>query len=451
MTATAAEKLRTKLGKLFAMLGSANVNEREIARTKIDELLAKNKKTWNDLRELMSGGSAQGWRDDDDADDAGVAEQPTDQPRRPAPLDLIHRIFERHLHLTEHQLVAVTLWTAHTFVFQKFSITPRLVVTSPTRGCGKTRLLEIVQGLGFRAEITDNTTAAVLFREIDRDRGTALIDEGDNQDLAHDKTLCSVINAGYRAGKVIKRWISGEVAKFQVFAPLAFATIGTHLPLPTLHRSIIIRMERSPIELLRFDPKLFPNQQADLDIVYRETLLWSNQVVLDFDPPLPKELVNRPADNWRPLISIADACNDAWGAAAREAAIALSAHQDEDLGVLLLADIRDVFDRRPSVDRLASATIVDELNDMPDSLWAEWRGPRDDQAPRRLSQGQLATMLKPFDIRPKSIWPSHRGASDKSAKGYLRVQFEAAWASYCDGAGTPSQRSNVSYLNSQAL
>ena len=40
----------------------------------------------------------------------------------------------RHLSLTEHQLVAVTLWIAHTFVFSRFSITPRLVFESPVRG-----------------------------------------------------------------------------------------------------------------------------------------------------------------------------------------------------------------------------------------------------------------------------------------------------------------------------
>ena len=49
MVATAAEKLRDKLTKLFAMLGSNIADEREVACCKIDDLLAKNKKNWNDL------------------------------------------------------------------------------------------------------------------------------------------------------------------------------------------------------------------------------------------------------------------------------------------------------------------------------------------------------------------------------------------------------------------
>jgi hypothetical protein len=35
-----------------------------------------------------------------------------------------------------------------------------------------------------------------------------------------------------------------------------------------------------------------------------------------------------------------------------------------------------------------------------------------------------------------------RGTRDRSAKGYYRKQFEAAWASYCND-GTPAQPKNV--------
>ncbi len=56
-----------------------------------------------------------------------------------------------------------------------------------------------------------------------------------------------------------------------------------------------------------------------------------------------------------------------------------------------------------------------------------------------LTKRKLAHMLKPFGIRPKTIWPLKRGANDKSARGYMRDQFERAWKSYCD---TPSSQRN---------
>ena len=142
---SAAHRLRDKLKKLHALLGSNNANEREAARAKIDELLAKSKKTWNDLTELLFTGNAHGWQDNESDE-----EQSADYPPPPAPLDLIRHILQRHLHLTMHQLVAVTLWIAHTFLFHRFSITPRLAATSPVKGCGKTTLLNIVNELPRR-------------------------------------------------------------------------------------------------------------------------------------------------------------------------------------------------------------------------------------------------------------------------------------------------------------
>jgi hypothetical protein len=72
------------------------------------ELLAKQKKTWNDLSGLQSGEDT-GYRPEDDEPDGDGA---TIASNGPAALDLIRYILERHLHLKEHQLIALTLWIA---------------------------------------------------------------------------------------------------------------------------------------------------------------------------------------------------------------------------------------------------------------------------------------------------------------------------------------------------
>jgi hypothetical protein len=101
-----------------------------------------------------------------------------------------------------------------------------------------------------------------------------------------------------------------------------------------------------------------------------------------FSIPIRKcRRTNRQADNWRPLIAIADAFGPHWGEAARDAAVTFQkGYNDEDAGVTLLSDIRDIFNAR-RVDRLASATIVAALNDLADGPWCEWRGVRDDPEP----------------------------------------------------------------------
>jgi bacterioferritin-associated ferredoxin len=172
--------------------------------------------------------------------------------------------------------------------------------------------------------------------------------------------------------------------RFTTFAPLSLAAIGS-LPLPILHRGIIIRMERAPrtAQLERFDPKTSPEQQRMCGAVHDATLEWARETQFDADPPMPEGLHNRAADNWRVCFAIADAAGGEWAKAARDAAIELSRGQDEDMGVQLLLDVRGILDRL-ALDRIGSGRLVGELVDLPDGRWSEWRGVKGDNAPRAL-------------------------------------------------------------------
>jgi Protein of unknown function (DUF3631) len=95
------------------------------------------------------------------------------------------------------------------------------------------------------------------------------------------------------------------------------------------------------------------------------------------------------------------------------------------------------------VDRIASSALVDALLGLDDGLWNEWRGPDDDRTPRKLTQGELSRVLRPFGIRPKTIWPARRRPGDRSSRGYLCSQFEKAWRDYRRSPDTPTQPSKI--------
>ena len=430
-------KTRNKLTKLLAMLGSSNSAERENARQKIDDILQKHKRSWSELAEIL-----------------GLTAAPDPQPQMSpdvdldeskfSPLDLITYILKQYLEMREHEYLAVALWITHTHVFNKFMVTPRLALVSPVRGCGKTTVLSISKVLCARAEKTDSITAASMFRLIDIKCPTLLCDEADNYGLLSNGDFRAVLNSGHRRGGAVTRVIDGTPRPFSTFAPVALAVIGS-LPLPLMHRSVVIRMTRADgsREIRRFDE----GDLGDLEAIYGYVYRWALHIKLNTDPPMPTELRNRAADNWRPLVAIADACGEDWGAAARKAAVAMSSdHQDEDPAVTLLRDIRQIFDER-RVDRIFSVVLVAALVGMDDALWGEWRGIRDDRQPRKLSPGELARLLAPFGIRPHSIWPMYRTSESKSAKGYFRRDFEQAWRAYCGSAdGTPAQSSSIRRL-----
>jgi hypothetical protein len=168
---------------------------------------------------------------------------------------------------------------------------------------------------------------------------------------------------------------------------------------------------------------------------------WVARCTLARDPEMPSALRDRAADNWRVLLAIADDLGH--GDAARSAAIKLSSNcLYEDAGVKLLSDIRSVF-QLLGKDRIASAVLVEALLGLDDGIWGEWRGPNDDRLPRKLSQSELARLLRPFQIRSKTIWPARRGPRERSKRGYLRNEFEPAWRAYCPPADTPTQASKI--------
>jgi len=128
-------------------------------------------------------------------------------------------------------------------------------------------------------------------------------------------------------------------------------------------------------------------------------------------------LINRDADNWRPLFAIADLVGSDWPSRAREAALALTPKDSESIGPMLLGDIKAVFDDR-SVDRLSSAEICTALCEMEGKPWADWKG-------KSLTANQLARLLKSFGVTSDSV-----RIGDRTPKGYYRHQFEEIWQRY---------------------
>jgi Protein of unknown function (DUF3631) len=231
-------------------------------------------------------------------------------------------MLRRYVQLKDHESVAASLWVAHTHVYDRFAFTPRLALTSPTSDCGKTTLLLMLEALCANPHKSDDVTPAALFRLIDLGVTTMLCDEIDNADLANNRTFRTIANGGHRRGGSIVRTIDGRPRSFRTFAPMALAAISAvSLPLPLRRRSISIHMERADgsTDLTRFDEI---SDKAALDIVRQSVSLWANEATLAPDPAMPKGLRGRGADNWRVLLSIADA----YGEGGRESALGRADH-----------------------------------------------------------------------------------------------------------------------------
>jgi len=151
--------------------------------------------------------------------------------------------------------------------------------------------------------------------------------------------------------------------------------------------------------------------------------------LVDPDPDIPEVLNDRAADNWRPLLTIADLAGSRWPQRAREAACLLSGdgHESSSINVELLADIKAAFGDKEA---MSSADLVAALVADPERPWAEWR------RGRPLTQRQLARLLKPFCVIPQTV----HIPGFKDAKGYIRIAFEEAWVAYLPGQDASSHQ-----------
>lgn len=340
-------------------------------------------------------------------------------------LDALSAAVRRYVVAPDWAMDSIALWVVHTYALDWFGISPRLAITSPERGCGKTTLLDVLSHLVRRPLPTANATAAAIFRVVEMQRPTLLIDEADTF-LSENEELRGILNSGHRQGGSVVRTVGEdfEPRSFSTYSACSIALIGK-LPGTLADRSVPIELRRrradEPIEPFRFD------RTDHLDQLARKTARWAADNadrIRGADPDMPDGVVNRTADNWRPLLTIADAAGDKWPSRARLAVQytgAAAAGDEQSVRVLLLSDIRAIF-TESRCDRLPSAELVEALVAIEGRPWAEWK------AGKPITANGLARLLAPFGVKPGTI----RTAAG-TPKGYQLTQFEDDFARYLPG------------------
>jgi hypothetical protein len=347
--------------------------------------------------------------------------------------------FLRYVVLPPGAADALALWAAHAHCFENFTCSPRLNISSPEKGCGKTTLRDVVAVLVPRPLATENLSVAVLFRVIEARKPTVLADEYDAW-LRDNEELRGMLNAGHRRGGQALRCEgeSNEVRAFNVFAPAVLCGIGT-LP-GTLHdRSIPIRLERAkPGELReRFDTR---HVGAETDLCRKLARFCAdNQSCLqECDPAMPPGAFNRLADNWRPLFAVAEIAGLDWPQRAAAAFDRLTSREDGDaqgIGAMLLADIQQAF-VHSQAERVFSKTLIETLCGMTDRPWPEaHRG-------KPITETWLARRLHSFGISSRPL----RIGEDRF-RGYHAGDFTEAFARYVPKAGVSNRDSVTTPAN----
>ena len=265
-------------------------------------------------------------------------------------LDELYETLCRFVVLPDGAGEAVALWVLYTHCFDAFDIALDLLLKSPAKRCGKTRLKEVTACLVARPLQVANITGAVLYRVGEKYQPTLLVDEADRF-LKESPELDGILNAGHtRDSAYVPRCVGEdfEPRLFSVWYPKLVAGIGRQLD-TFEDRAIIVELQRRTAAEKVAHFRL--RDKATLQPLQCRCARWAGDHFAELaqsDPETPSFDGNdRAADNWYPLLAIADVAGGSWPERAREAAqrlYGISAAEDGDgYAVLLLGDLRDLF------------------------------------------------------------------------------------------------------------
>ena len=342
--------------------------------------------------------------------------------------------------------LAIALYALHTWAFDAAHATPYLVIQSATKRSGKTRLEEVLEMIVRAPWRIAAASESAVFRKIDAQRPTLLLDEVDALFGARSEgtePIRAILNAGNRPGAAVARMV-GEGANmqpvdFSVYCPKVLAGINTQRwPDTVTDRAIVIQLQRKkPNESVqRLRHRKLLSETEPLRAGFARWAQEHVEALHDADPELPEGLDDRAAEAWEPLLAIAEIAaredGEDWVEHARRAALKLAGGRVEDdaHGLVALRAIRGLIGER---DAIHTSTIVSSLNGDERLPFSEYR------KGAGLNARGLAKLLQPFAVSPHNV-----SVDGVQAKGFRREQFSDLWARYADSpradASNPSAR-----------
>ena len=289
------------------------------------------------------------------------SDDPTKQQVTIRPLESLYneikQAVEYYCKLQDGYSDVITLWILGTYFISEINIFPRLVITAPERGCGKSQVLKIIKALTVNSKKSVNPTSAVLFRIGKHDEPIRLIDEAENW-ITTNLDAIDILNEGFERGGVIERCnqATGEPEEFDVYMPIVLAGIlvDTKMKDSTLSRSVVLHIQKESgapkAELPVMEQKYESLRAKAVKVIEPLKKPYTTK-----SPPLLTD--ERMRDTWAPLFSIADMIGTAHSQLVLNAYQAFGEdYEESDIGVLVIQTVKRVLDHSSVIRKKVTGT-----------------------------------------------------------------------------------------------
>jgi hypothetical protein len=345
-------------------------------------------------------------------------------------------LLSKYIGASRDDLVVVTLWIMHTWVYQSLRTTPRLLISSIIPGSGKSTLLEWIQKYSYQAWSMSAISSASMLARLAEKGITILIDEADRS-LRKDNPMAAdflaVLNSGYKKGGGrpvnVKNKDDGdwEPVQMSTWAPSVFAGNNPDLDTDVSERMITIFLYPSS-DVEDTDWELIEQDEPDYQPLLDALPAWAQSAKSEVVPrPQLDDCVKaRYKEIWLPLARVAQTQQGDWLSDIRRLAIEFvrQAKEDADNGLanasphlLLLKDIARLWATQwLGEDFTSSIRICSALSNTQPQMWGCESAYGKPITPRR-----LASMLKKAGVS------GVRENDSARTRGYRFGSFAKAW------------------------
>jgi len=329
----------------------------------------------------------------------------------------------RYVAIDVKDAFVVSLWILHTYLQESFEVSPYLLISSPTKRCGKTKLITLLSKLSCNALYSSNISPAGIYRIIELEKPlTLLIDEFDavyNDRSETGEAFRGILNAGhYKNNAYVIRVDNGKPSKFSTYCSKAIAKIG-NFPETIEDRGIKIEMERK-----RPDLKLEKIPQGkDAFFELKVAIFWWINTHKEEIEKAYSEIDilvenDRARDNFLPLLAVAKVISDELFQAIKTI-FEGKKYEENEIEIQILRDIKEVFEEK-GINEISTSELIEELCKDDTKPWATFSNGKP------ITPHKLGRILSKFHIQHHYT----KDSNGKKVRGYSLDSFKNVFEKY---------------------
>lgn len=222
----------------------------------------------------------------------------------------IKNLFKRFVVVTDEFLDVIVSYIIMTYIYILFQVIPYIWLNGE-KGTGKSTIMKIMSKLCFNPLFCSNVNPANIFRQIDNDGSTIILDEFEKMYGDDKQEIIKILNQGFNIDGVVPRCIgqNNQIKKFRSFSPKIMGGISNinDVLFERVIKYTTQRVKNISIPKFREDEETKQILQRLVDDLYVFGFLYAPRIKEIYDKLEVsfKGYSLREDDLWSPLLSIA--------------------------------------------------------------------------------------------------------------------------------------------------